>query len=92
MNVKGMTCQGCVKQITKSLVSVEGVSDVVVSLEDGTAQVAYDTDKVKPEALTAAVVKAGFKAELAQVDAELNKDENIAKAGKSISCDSKITL
>jgi len=80
LNVTGMTCQGCVTSITKSLAEVDGVSDVVVSLEDGTAKVAYDVDKVKPEVLTAAVVKAGYKAEMAQIDNK-KMDEMMENAG-----------
>jgi copper chaperone len=80
LNVTGMTCQGCVTSITKSLAAVDGVSDVLVSLEDGTAKVAYDANKVKSEALTAAVVKAGYKAELAQVDNK-KMDEMVENAG-----------
>ena len=80
MNVSGMTCQRCVTSITKSLASVEGVSDVVISLEDGTARVAYDAEKVKPEALTLAVVKAGYKAELAQVDMKIDKNADKVKS------------
>ena len=87
MTVTGMTCQSCVSSITKSLASVDGVSDVVVSLEDGTAKVAYDAEKVKPEALTAAVVKAGYKAEFAQ--AEMKMDDKAGKAKSAMDANSK---
>lgn len=65
LNVSNMTCGSCVNHVTKALASVEGVSDVKVSLEKGTAEVQYAAAKVKPEMLTAAVVKAGYPAEMA---------------------------
>ena len=37
LHVKGMTCQHCVKHVTKALSSMDGVMDVVVDLEKGTA-------------------------------------------------------
>ena len=38
INVKGMTCPHCVKHVTKALSGMEGVSDVAVDLEAGTAK------------------------------------------------------
>ncbi len=37
INVKGMTCPHCVKHVTKALSGMDGVSDVNVNLEAGTA-------------------------------------------------------
>ena len=37
IHVKGMTCPHCVKHVTKALSGMDGVSDVVVDLEAGTA-------------------------------------------------------
>ncbi|MEM9363981.1 MAG: MauE/DoxX family redox-associated membrane protein [Bacteroidota bacterium] len=36
-SVTGMTCQGCVASVKEKLSQVDGVSDVVVNLEDGVA-------------------------------------------------------
>lgn len=66
LNVSNMTCGGCVSHVTKTLTAVEGVSDVKVSLENGTAVVNYDAAKIETKALTAAVVKAGYPATLAE--------------------------
>jgi copper chaperone len=65
LNVSNMTCNGCVAHVTKALSAVDGVSDVKVSLEKGTAEVKFATAKVQPEMLTAAVVKAGYPAQFA---------------------------
>ncbi len=64
LNVTGMMCQHCVAHVTKALEGVAGVSSVSVSLEDGTATVEAAED-VTDEALVAAVVDAGYEAEVA---------------------------
>lgn len=66
LNVSNMTCGGCVSHVSKTLTAVEGVSDVKVNLENGTAVVNYDASKIETKALTAAVVKAGYPATLAE--------------------------
>lgn len=76
LSVSNMTCGACVSQVTKALSGVDGVDDVTVNLEKGTAEVVFASDKVKPEMLTKAVVKAGYPAKLAAV--------GDAKAAKSV--------
>jgi copper chaperone CopZ len=65
LNVSNMTCNGCVTHVTKALAAVDGVNDVKVNLEKGTAEVKFAAAKVQPEMLTAAVVKAGYPAQFA---------------------------
>ena len=55
--VKGMTCGHCVRSVTEEITEVDGVSSVDVSLEEGTAVVTGEAD---PDAVTAAVVEAGY--------------------------------
>jgi copper chaperone CopZ len=81
LNVSNMTCGGCVSHVTKSLGAVDGVSDVTVSLDKGTAEVVYDAHKVQPAMLTAAVVKAGYPAKLTDADMADAKTANV-KSGK----------
>ncbi|MBM6675978.1 heavy metal translocating P-type ATPase [Olsenella uli] len=64
LNVTGMMCQNCVKHVTKALEGVEGVSDVRVDLESGTAT-CEATDAVSDDALVAAVADAGYEAKVA---------------------------
>ncbi|MBM6775470.1 heavy metal translocating P-type ATPase [Olsenella profusa] len=64
LNVTGMMCQNCVKHVTKALEGVEGVSNVAVSLEDGTATCDV-ADGVADDALVAAVADAGYEAKVA---------------------------
>ena len=60
MNVKGMTCGGCVASVTRVLKAMPGVSDVAVSLTPGTAKVTYDPAKTAAPALRTAVEDAGY--------------------------------
>ena len=60
IGVGGMSCQGCVKNVTGVLLALPGVSTVEVSLEAGTASIAYDLATVGAEQFRAAVEGAGF--------------------------------
>ena len=62
LNVKGMTCMGCVRSVSNVLQALPGVNRADVSLERGEAQVEFDSAKVSAAALKAAVEKAGFEA------------------------------
>ena len=64
LNVAGMMCQHCVAHVTKALEGVDGVSDVAVSLEEGTAT-CEAAEGVTDEALVAAVAEAGYEATVA---------------------------
>jgi copper chaperone CopZ len=69
LSVSNMTCNGCVKAVTNALVTTDGVSNAVVSLDDGTAKVTYDKEKIKTDDLINAVVKAGFAAQVFNANA-----------------------
>ena len=62
IKVGGMSCQGCVRNVTGALSAVAGVASVEVSLEQGEARVGYDAATVSLETLRAAVEDAGFDA------------------------------
>lgn len=67
LTVSNMTCGACVGKITKTLTAVEGVDQVDVSLEKGTATVCYKKDsKVEASMLSAVVTKAGYPAKLSE--------------------------
>jgi len=63
IKVGGMSCQGCVKNITGVLSGMAGVTRAEVSLEEGEARVAFDPQTVTRDALVSAVEDAGFDAE-----------------------------
>ena len=62
LKVEGMTCQGCVNSVTRTLSGVPGVEKVQVSLADARATVTYDPAKVGPAELRRAVENAGYEA------------------------------
>ncbi len=60
LKVNGMSCQMCVKHVTHALQGVDGVTDVAVSLDAGTATVSFDPTKANLAAFTAAVAEADY--------------------------------
>ncbi len=59
LEVKGMTCEGCVKKITKFLGNNRGISEVHVSLEEESASFTGD-GKVNLERLLKALESFGY--------------------------------
>ncbi len=62
MTVDGMTCSACQSSVKKTIKSVDGVSDVEVSLEKKIAYFSIDPKKVKVEQVQNAVNDKGFTA------------------------------
>ena len=62
IKIGGMSCQGCVKNVTGVLQALPGVAGVEVSLDAGQARVAYDAQQVDVARLRAAIEDAGFDA------------------------------
>lgn len=62
LKVGGMSCQGCVKSVTRVLAQLPGVDKAEVSLERGEASVDYDATKVSRDAMKQVIVDAGFEA------------------------------
>jgi len=60
LTVKGMTCGNCARSVERKLAATPGVTNVVVDLDGGAADVAYDIGLVKPEVLVEAVRTLGY--------------------------------
>ena len=60
LKVTGMTCGGCISNVTQALKAVSGVSEVDVSLSAGEATVEFDERLTSPEKLKSAVKGAGY--------------------------------
>jgi copper chaperone len=60
LDVKGMTCGGCVNSVKRAVGALDGVSLVEVSLDSGKVAVEYDPARTQPEAFKAAIRDAGF--------------------------------
>ena len=62
IKISGMTCQGCVKSVTRVLSAVPGVVDLEVSLDRGEARFKYDPSMSGQAEFRRAVEDAGFEA------------------------------
>ena len=60
LKVEGMTCEGCVKSVTRTLSGLPGVHKVDVSLADSRARVTYDPARSGVADLKRAVEDAGY--------------------------------
>ena len=69
LNVAGMTCNGCVTKVEKSLKAVEGVSDAKVSLDEKSATITLASNsKTTTDVLVKAITEAGFTASEGKID------------------------
>jgi len=60
LDVKGMSCGGCVKSVTGVLEKIPGVGSVDVSLEQNCATITYDPNQANPAQFRQAIEGAGF--------------------------------
>jgi copper chaperone len=60
INVKGMSCMGCVNKVKTGLENTAGVEGVEVSLEQKRVTVQYDGTKTQPDQLREAIRKSGY--------------------------------
>jgi Cu+-exporting ATPase len=60
MIIRGMTCGNCARSVERKLSGIPGVTEVAVDLQGSSARVAYDPDRVKPDALAQAVRQLGY--------------------------------
>ena len=62
IRIEGMSCEGCVRNISSVLVALPGVCAAEVSLEKASADVEFDPAQIDRAALCAAIEDAGFDA------------------------------
>jgi copper chaperone len=60
LDVKGMSCQGCVASVTRVLKATPGVQDVRVTLQPGRAEVSFDPARTSAAELRSAIEDAGY--------------------------------
>ncbi len=60
LNIKGMTCMGCVRSVKNVLEPVSGVTSVDVSLEAGQATITFDPSKTNIAQFKTAIQDAGY--------------------------------
>ena len=60
LKVNGMSCEHCVKAVNNALTGIAGVSDITVSLKDGTASFNHDPALAPLDAIKAAIAEEGY--------------------------------
>ncbi len=63
LQVRGMSCEGCVTSVTRVLRALPGVGEVAVALQPGTARVSYDPQRTGLPDFKRAVEDAGYELE-----------------------------
>jgi copper chaperone CopZ len=59
--IEGMTCDNCVKTLTKAIKKVNGIKDVQVDRENARATVTFDTTKTDIAAVHESIEHSGYK-------------------------------
>jgi copper chaperone len=62
IRIDGMSCEGCVKSVTRTLQNVPGVQAVDVFLAEGKAKVTFDPGRTRIAELKGAIERAGYEA------------------------------
>ena len=63
LQVSGMTCQHCVSSVKDSVMALQGVNQVDVSLENGSVDIAYDNPNLNASQIAAAIEDQGYDVE-----------------------------
>ena len=81
LEVDGMSCSGCISTIKGSLAGYQGIREIIVDVAGGTAEVYYDSNRVKKlEPLAASITDSGYPARISQVVSteQLQKEAAVA--------------
>lgn len=78
INIEGMTCQSCVRNITDNISTKPGIINISVSLEDKSAAVQYDNSLTSSDKIVEMIEDMGFDAsvrglETSQYMTEINQ-------------------
>jgi copper chaperone len=60
LKVNGMSCGGCVANVTRVLKATPGVADALVRLDARDATVTFDPARIDAQALKSAIENAGY--------------------------------
>ncbi|MDR1177441.1 MAG: copper ion binding protein [Spirochaetaceae bacterium] len=60
LKVNGMSCEHCVKAVTRAAESLAGVKKAAVDLKGGTVALEYDPGKTALDAVKAAIADQGY--------------------------------
>ena len=62
LKIEGMACEHCVKAVSGALSAIAGVTDIAVSLKEGTASFSFDPALAPLDTIRAAITEAGYEA------------------------------
>ncbi|MDP4160671.1 MAG: copper ion binding protein, partial [Bacillota bacterium] len=77
INVRGMTCEHCVRRVKRALEGLSGIENVVVSLDEEKATFIWDSSAIDRVAIHHAIEEAGY-----EVDDPEYKDISVKKPGQ----------
>ena len=60
LHIEGMSCEHCVKAVTKAVGALPGIEDVSVDLKAKTATVDYNSAQSTPETIKAQIEDQGY--------------------------------
>ena len=80
--VHGMTCEHCVKTVTKAVSSIKGVKSVNVSLKDKCADVTFDEGTTSTSDIKKAIKEAGYETEEDDDPGHETKDRSLTLTDK----------
>lgn len=83
INVKGMTCQSCVKSIQSKMSTEKGVLSIVVSLANEQASILYNPALTNVEALREGIDDMGFEASIPRLSSVERAFDELASRQKS---------
>jgi copper chaperone len=61
LGIEGMTCDNCVKTLTKALKGINGVKDVEIDRASARASITFDRTKTNMSAIHEAILRSGYK-------------------------------
>lgn len=64
ISVDGMHCNHCKARVENALKALKGVKKFEVSLENGSATVAYVAKKITPDTIASVITQSGFEAKV----------------------------
>lgn len=76
LDITGMHCKSCEILVEDNLKEINGIKKVEVNYQTGKAEIYYEGSTPKPEALSQAIVKAGYKIGAKQKNGWFSKDKN----------------
>ena len=82
-NISAMSCASCVGRVDKALAAVAGVLDVSVNLASETATAVYLEGAITPAILSSVSKDAGYPAEIAKADAQIDRAERKADEART---------